>query len=77
MSAVTLRNRVKPLIDKMGKTPYQFWKDTGIAQKTAYRLYNDETKLPDPVVLDKICSAYRIQVGEVIYWMPGDESTVA
>lgn len=73
MKSVALRNRIKPFITEMGKTPYQFWKDTGIAQKTAYRLYNDETKLPDPVVLDKICTTYQVQPNEVIYWVPNQD----
>lgn len=65
-----VRNTVKTFINKKGITPYQFGKETGIAQKTAYALYNIPEQRPSPSVLDKICDFYQIQPGELLEWVP-------
>ena len=63
-SAVSVRNKIRNLLDSKKKTRYQFWKDTGLAQNTAYRLYDDPSYIPGATVMDKIFAAYG--------WQPGD-----
>ena len=59
-------NTVKKLVDSKGISVYKFRQDTGIAQRTAYDLYNDPKHLPSMSTLVKICDAYKIQPSEVI-----------
>ena len=44
-------NKVKSLVDAKGIRVYQFRKDTGVAQTTAYELYNNPQHLPSIRVL--------------------------
>lgn len=74
--SMAIRNQIKPLVDSMGKSRYQFWKDVGVAQNTAYSLYNDPTQIPTASVMDKICNAYNVQPGDFIVHIP-DESVAA
>lgn len=62
-------NKIKPFLDGKGITPYRFRKDVGIAQRTAYNLYNDPSQLPSSTVLSKICDAYEIQPGILLEWV--------
>jgi DNA-binding Xre family transcriptional regulator len=64
-----VRNTIKAFIDKRGITPYQFGKETGIAQRTAYALYNNPEQRPSPSVLDKICDFYQVQPGLFLEWV--------
>lgn len=68
--AMAVRNKIKPLVDGLGKTRYQFWKDIGVAQNTAYSLYNDPSQIPTAAVMDKICAAYGVQPGDFIIHIP-------
>lgn len=61
-------NKIQGLVDSRGISVYRFRQNTGIGQRTAYDLYNDPTKVPSGDVLDKICSAYGIQPGEILHW---------
>lgn len=66
---MTIRNRIKTLLDEMGKTRYQFWKETGIAQNTAYRLYDDPGYIPGSTVMEKICRTYPgVQPGDFVVY---------
>ncbi|MBW4511737.1 MAG: helix-turn-helix transcriptional regulator [Scytonematopsis contorta HA4267-MV1] len=60
----TVKNRIKQLIDSRSETRYKFWKKTGLAQNTAYRLYDDPEYIPGKEVIEKICFVYD--------WIPGD-----
>ena len=59
-------NKVKSLVDARGISVYQFRKDTGVAQTTAYELYNNPQHLPSIRVLERICDAYNIQPNDVV-----------
>lgn len=63
-----VKNNLKSFLDKRGITPYRFRKDVGVAQRTAYDLYNNAYQLPSSAVLSKICDTYRIQPGEILVW---------
>ena len=67
-----MRNKIKEFIDGKGITVYRFREDTGIANKTAYDLYNHPDKYPAESVMSKICAAYRVQPGDLLEWVPDD-----
>ncbi len=61
-------------LDAKNLTRYQFWKDTGLAQNTAYRLYDDPTYIPGGTVMDKIPGFYGIQPGEYLEYLPDEDA---
>ena len=65
-------NTVKQFVDSRGITVYQFRKETGIAQATAYRLYNNSVEIPRGDVLSAICRTYKIQPGDLLRWVPDE-----
>jgi DNA-binding Xre family transcriptional regulator len=67
---VPVRNQLKRLIEQRGITVYQFMKDVGIAQRTAYDLCNNPNQLPSSTVLSKICDTYEVPVSDVLVWIP-------
>ncbi|ESA39132.1 transcriptional xre family [Leptolyngbya sp. Heron Island J] len=67
---VPVINTIKEFVDAQGITPYQFRKDVGIAQRTAYDLYNNPLQLPSSSVLTKICDRYEIQPSLLLKWVP-------
>lgn len=71
---MSVRNKIKPFLDARGVTPYQFERQAKIAHRTAYDLYNNPDQLPSSTVLTKICDAYKCQPGELLEWVPSEES---
>ncbi|GAC1458937.1 MAG: hypothetical protein NVS2B14_01230 [Chamaesiphon sp.] len=69
-----VRNRIKQYLDSRGITPYRFRNDAGIAQRTAYDLYNNPSQIPSSTVLEKICTAYEIQPGVLLEWIKQSEN---
>ena len=65
-----MRNKIKQFLDSRNITPYKFRQETGIAQRTAYDLYNKPGQLPSSTVLEKICDAYEVQPAELLEWVP-------
>ncbi|MBW4566085.1 MAG: helix-turn-helix transcriptional regulator [Mojavia pulchra JT2-VF2] len=70
---MSVKNKIKKFLYERGITAYQFRKDVGIAQRTAYDLYNNPDQLPSSTVLSKICDTYEVQPGEVLEWVPKSE----
>ncbi|MGH2412936.1 MAG: helix-turn-helix domain-containing protein [Microcystaceae cyanobacterium] len=71
---MAVRNRFKELVDRMKKTRYQFWKDTKLAQNTAYRLYDDPNYIPGATVMNKICQTYAgVQPGDFLEYIPDQD----
>lgn len=68
-----LERRPDPVSGKPGTSAYRFWKETNLSRPTAYRLVADPTYIPSGEVLDKICSTYHVQPGELLVWMPGED----
>lgn len=62
-------NKIRTFLQSRDITAYRFQKDVGIAQRTAYDLYNNPDQLPSSTVLSKICDAYKIQPGEILEWV--------
>lgn len=65
---MAVKNTIKKFLDSREITPYRFLRDVGIAQRTAYDLYNNSEQLPSPKVLSKICDTYEIEPGEILKW---------
>lgn len=63
-----VKNTIKDFLDSKGITPYRFLRDVGIAQRTAYDLYNNPDQLPSPKVLSRICDTYEIEPGAILKW---------
>ncbi|MBD6621109.1 helix-turn-helix transcriptional regulator [Komarekiella sp. 'clone 1'] len=70
---MSVKNKIKRFLQERGITAYQFRKEVGIAQRTAYDLYNNPEQLPSSTVLSKICDTYQVQPGEVLEWVPKSE----
>ncbi|MCG6138840.1 MAG: helix-turn-helix transcriptional regulator [Nostoc sp. LLA-1] len=70
---MSVKNKIKEFLHERGITAYQFRKEVGIAQRTAYDLYNNPNQLPSSTVLSKICDAYEVQPGELLEWVPKSE----
>jgi len=64
-----MQNKIKAFVDGRGMTVYEFRKQTGIANKTAYDLYNNPEQYPSKNVMDKICSTFQIQPGDLLLWV--------
>jgi DNA-binding Xre family transcriptional regulator len=63
-------NKIKALANSNGdNTNYKFWKRSGLAQSTAYRLYRDPTVYPSESVLATICAAYNVQPGDCLEYV--------
>lgn len=65
---MTVRNKIKEFVDELGISVYEFRKRTGIAQRTAYDLYNNPSQIPNATVLKKICDTFEIQPGTILIW---------
>jgi DNA-binding Xre family transcriptional regulator len=65
-----MRSRLKQILDERKIKPYRFQRDIGIAQATAYSLYNNPDHLPSTEILVKICDRYLVSPGEVLEWIP-------
>ena len=69
-----LDQRPDPVTGKPGTSAYRFWRETNLSRPTAYRLVADSTYIPSGDVLDKICSTYHVQPGELLVWFPGEDT---
>lgn len=54
-----MQNKIKEFVDGRGMTPYAFWKETKIAKRTAYDLYNKPDHLPSIRTLEQIMDTYK------------------
>ena len=68
-----VNNKIRELVDSREISVYRFRKDVGIAQRTAYDLYNNPNQLPSSNVISKICDTYRVPVGDVLVWIPPED----
>lgn len=66
-------NRIGNIANEQELTRYRFWKMTGLAQDTAYRLYSDRFYIPGQDVMDAVCAALNLQPGEWLQYIPDDQ----
>lgn len=67
-------NTIKQFVDSREMTPYHFWKVTGIAQATAYRLYKNPSDIPSGNVLDAIFKAFpEARPNDLLRYVPDEK----
>jgi DNA-binding Xre family transcriptional regulator len=71
-----IQNNIKKLLDERKLSVNKFVKETGIAFRTGYDLYNTPSRLPNVNVLEKICDTYNIQPGELLTWIPTQKPNI-
>lgn len=70
---MAVKNLVAQVLESRKISRYRFWRDTGLARGTAYRLVDDPSYIPGGDVWDKVCSVLEVQPGELLMWIPDDE----
>lgn len=70
-----MKNTIRAFLDERGITPYRFYKEVGIAPRTAYDLCNNPDQLPASTVLAKICDTYEVQPGDLLVWVKKADTT--
>jgi DNA-binding Xre family transcriptional regulator len=68
---MTMRNRLKEVLEQRGKTPYWLAKETGISLTTAYSLVKTR-KTPNEKVMNAICRALECQPGIWLEYVPDE-----
>ena len=66
MSVMPVKWKVKELLEAHDVTPYRFWKESGLANRTAYRLVNGETTTVNTDTLDATVKAVRVLTGKPV-----------
>lgn len=61
-----LRLKVRDVLDQHGITPYRFWKESGLAQATAYKLVDETADLPTGSTLETTIRTLRALTGELV-----------
>ncbi len=68
-----IKNKLIQLLEEKGITRYQFWKDTGLSQNTAYKLCDDPEAIPSGQVMIRIYQVYGWEPGDYLY---GEKSSL-
>lgn len=70
-----VNNLKKVIADKRPEltSRYKFWKKSGLAQDTAYRLWSDRLYVPGQEVMDAVCSQLDLQPGEWLQYIPDED----
>jgi DNA-binding Xre family transcriptional regulator len=69
---MTMRNKVKDLIERHGITRYRFWKDTGLSRQIAYQIADDPNYIPSGATIETICRVYGVQPGDLLEYSPDE-----
>jgi putative transcriptional regulator len=62
--------RLKELLAKRRWSRYRLHKESGVTYPTLHALYHNKSKGYRADVLDKLCSALRCDLGELLRWEP-------
>jgi putative transcriptional regulator len=62
--------KLKQLLEKKRWSRYRLQKESGVTYPTLHALYHNKSKGYRSDVLDKLCSALRCQLGELLRWEP-------
>lgn len=67
-----VRLRVAKLLEKRGWTAYRLAQEAGLGVTVAYRLAHPSGEFGrlEAETLDKLCSALKVQPGELLEWTP-------
>jgi DNA-binding Xre family transcriptional regulator len=66
MAAMPIKWKVKEYLQAHNITPYRFWKESGLANRTAYRLVNGKTHNLNTETLDAALKALRSLTGKPV-----------
>jgi DNA-binding Xre family transcriptional regulator len=66
-------NKVQQFVDELGINRSQFYKRTGISKTTAYALYENPFRIPDTDTLDRICSEFNCNPGDLLEYVRTEE----
>ena len=66
MQHMPVRWKIKELLEEHGLTPYRFWQESGLANRTAYRLVNGETTTVNTETLDAAIRTLRKLTGRAV-----------
>lgn len=72
MAPGTLKIRVPELLEERKWNPMDLVRRANIATGTAYRLANGDADAITMDVLDRLCEAFGVDVGDIIVRDPGD-----
>jgi len=61
-----VRNAIRKLLMENDISAYQFWKETQIGQKTAYRLCSDPESIPTKRIMNRILDSFGWKPGEYL-----------
>ena len=64
-----IKNKIKSFVDDRGMTVYRFRDEVGIANGTAYGLYNRPHQYPSKEVVAKICKVYGVHPGDLLEYV--------
>lgn len=73
----TIQNRVSDILGQKGMTIRDFEKAADLSYGTAWALYHRKTSQITFDVLAKICAALNVQVGDLLVYVPYEESNVS
>lgn len=66
MAVMPVKWKIKELLKEHDLTAYRFWKESGLANRTAYRLVNGETTTVNTDTLDATIRALRSLTGQAV-----------
>jgi DNA-binding Xre family transcriptional regulator len=71
-----IRFRLAAILKRKGWTPYRLARETGLTVPTAYRLADPDIDFGrfTAATLDKLCTALRVQPGDLLEWVPDGRS---
>jgi DNA-binding Xre family transcriptional regulator len=74
-----VRLKVATLLKQRGWSRYRLTKETGLPLSSAYRLAEGDGQFGrlDAETLDRLCTAFKVQPGELIEWVPGPKRGTA
>ncbi len=78
MTNMPIQWKIKEHLEKKGVTTYQFWKASGLAKRTVYRLVNGETHNLNTDTLDVAIRTLRdlteqdLSICDLLEWNPND-----
>lgn len=62
-------NRIKEVLTSKGvSSGYKFWKQSGLSQTTAYRIWREPAVYPDKETTETICKVFGLQPGDFLYY---------
>lgn len=71
-----LVNTLKGLIDGYGISSFRLSRMSNLSPTTTRKIYSDQTYIPSPDVLERICLVLDVQPGDILKISPNMEASV-